>query len=373
MEEFASAQGLAWKNMDRTNQTMLRYQYIMEKTALAQGDYQKPIDSWAVSSRNATNSISEMTGKLAVGLMPTIIKLADMVTDFAQRTSAWAEANKQLISETFASAVEKAMAFGNFLIGVIKTIWRFRNIIIITAAAIKTWQIVSAINIALKAFQAAQIAAAAATGATGAATGVATGAMLAFNAAIAANPIGAIVTGIVILVTAIIMLMIKLSKEVGGLGNAFKVVGQTIMKFLLTPINLAIDAIGGLLSAIGHIPGMDWAKTASASIKGFQDKMNITLTGSESTLTNSGIGYLADPYRNARSAELARQEAAAETAGDDDPMKETNGLLEKLLGKMDLEIEATEGLGKGSKNSPANLRWVAMGMEDFFEIQRLGI
>lgn len=456
MEEFAKAQGLVWKSMDRANQTMLRYQFIMEKTKLAQGDYQKPIASWAVSSRNATQAIGEMAGKLAVGFMPTLIKLADLVTDIAQKISDWADENKKFIAKKFEYYVNKLITFTKELV---KITIKFGPAVLAAVAAVmafsKAKAIYQGVMVAVQAYNAELEAQKLATaGATAAQHGL--------NTAMKANIIGLIVAGVVLLIG----LFIQLSQKVGGVKNAFivvgqtfmkwiltpfnfwievfqlllplgarigiilsesfKAVGQTVWKFLLTPLNLVISSISDLLGAVGKIPGATWAKDASNGIKTFQNSMNTLLTGSDSTLFNSGLSafldpakgaknsmagkiqaaealatsgvsgietfqdkmnvmltgststlfsdgprFITEPYRNARDAEIERRKKNEE---DDDPMKETNKLLNDMLGKFDDQIEATHDLadnGKGS--SPARLRWGAMGTEDFWEIQRLGI
>ncbi|GHU93310.1 hypothetical protein FACS189479_04500 [Spirochaetia bacterium] len=102
LDAFALSKGIkvAVKDMSEASKTALRFQYILENPAAKQamGDYAKPIDSWAVSSRNATSAIQEMWGKLAAGLMPTLIRVANIVTDLARRVSAWADANKEVIA-----------------------------------------------------------------------------------------------------------------------------------------------------------------------------------------------------------------------------------------------------------------------------------
>lgn len=458
MEEFAKAQGKVWKNMNRTNQTLLRYQYIMEKTKLAQGDYMKPIDSWAVSSRNATNSIQEMFGKLAVGLMPTLIKLADLVTATAQKIGAWADENKRLIATKLEKWVNNLIGFTSALV---KITLKYGPAILTAVVAIKAFSMAKAvyqgITVAVQAYNAMLAAQKAATaGATVAQHGL--------NAAMKANIIGLIVAAVILLIG----LFMQLASKVGGVKNAFivvgqtfmkwvltpvnfwidafqlilpigarigvvliesfKAVGQTLMKWLLTPINFVIEGIKGILTIASKLPGkaggfakdalgaiggfqghmntmltgsdstlfnsgtsalLDPArgakdvmadkiqaaeKAATAGVTGiqsFQDKMNVTLTGSDSTLFNSGPGYLADPYRNARAAELERQ---AEAAGEEeDPMGETNDLLAKILARQGDEIGAINDLNDSGPNSPKNLRWNKMGAEDYWSVARAGI
>ncbi|MGA2977331.1 MAG: hypothetical protein ABSF77_18645 [Spirochaetia bacterium] len=120
----------------------------------------------------------------------------------------------------------------------------------------------------------------------------------ALDVAMSANPIGLIIIAVGILSGAI-YLMIKHWKEVTHwIGEAWDKIstfadgitktilpaitalGDAFMKALLSPINLVIDGIAGLLSMIGKIPGIGKPfADAAAAVKGFQDKMNATLTG----------------------------------------------------------------------------------------------
>lgn len=94
----------------------------------------------------------------------------------------------------------------------------------------------------------------------------------------------AIIAGVVLLSTGIYMMVrhwdsvVAVLKVVGGF---FVKIGQTIMKWMLTPINLVIDAIGGMLRLVSKIPGVgDKIKPAVDALDSLQAKMNTTMTGS---------------------------------------------------------------------------------------------
>jgi hypothetical protein len=210
------------------------------------------------------------------------------------------------------------------------------------------------------------------------------------------------------------------------IGNAFRVVGQTIMKFMLTPINLALTGIVSLLDLLSNIPGAgNMIGNARDSVRGFQDKMNTTLTGSDSHLFNGGVSTFADPvraaveeglipagqmeavnggiqrfqdnmnttltgststlldsgldaltqpYREAREEELLRQEAARLAAKGDEKTDETNDLLRQLLTEEKKNTEAVNGLGEtGGTGVPGRLNYAQMGQEDFWSLARAGL
>jgi hypothetical protein len=80
---------------------------------------------------------------------------------------------------------------------------------------------------------------------------------------------------------------IEVLKVVGGF---FVNIGQTIMKWLLLPINMVVDSLSGLLGFMSKIPGMG-KKLAPAidAINSFQSGMNRTLTGTEGAADFGGV------------------------------------------------------------------------------------
>lgn len=73
-------------------------------------------------------------------------------------------------------------------------------------------------------------------------------------------------------------------KKTGSWGKTLKFFGGLLLKNLLQPINLSINAIRGLLWAASKIPG-GVGRAAGEGLKGLselQDKMNVALTGSKS-------------------------------------------------------------------------------------------
>jgi hypothetical protein len=195
------------------------------------------------------------------------------------------------------------------------------------------------------------------------------------NAVMAANPMTLILAGIAAVIAVVIMAMTHLSNQVGGLGNAFKVVGQTIMKVLLTPINLAITGIVSLLDLLSNLPGVgDLIGSGRDAVKGFQDSMNTLLTGSDSTLFNSGLSAFSDPFNIAKDTESSRQAAAAGTStaapSDDSAILSR---LDIIAGNTGDTRDAVEGLGGSGKGVPGRLNYAQMGQEDIFSIMRAGL
>jgi len=209
------------------------------------------------------------------------------MNDIVGRFSAWADANKGVIAtridKFFSFIVWSAQNLAPPILGAVVAFNAIKYSMIAAAAAGK---IFSVVNTIMFAFQSV---------AGGAAT-----AQEALNMVMAANPVGLIITAIAV----VIGLFTLLATKVGGVGNAFKVVGQTLMKFFVMPLNLVIDSIQMAIGLLSLIHGVgDKLAGVNEKISSFQAMTNKTLTGSESAYN------ITDPYKNARSEYLSSREA----------------------------------------------------------------
>ncbi|GHU93516.1 hypothetical protein FACS189479_05010 [Spirochaetia bacterium] len=214
---------------------------------------------------------------------------------------------------------------------------------------------------------------------SGATTG-ATAAQYGLNAAIAANPIGAIITGVVLGVTALILLIARLSDKVGGLGNAFKVIGLTalevgkvILKALVSPLTLAInfviDLVQAVVGLVGMIPGLGSKMGAvNGAIEGYQNQFRNFAELDMSDISAIGTGY-------------KRYKTAADAAGGEAPEARPMSDFEKAMLEwaasirqgQEEETGAINGL-KGSKvnSSAPALDYSKSGRTDFYGTVRNG-
>jgi len=306
----------------------------------------------------------------------------------------WINANREMIKQKIAEVVQKAVivfkravAIVQDLIKKVQAVVKFfrdwgRVILVIGGTVGTLWAIVNAVIAIKNAVVAAKAA------------------FAIFNAVVLANPIVLIVTAIVAEVALVIAGFSLLVKKVGGFKEALEVVAQTIMKCLLMPFNLFLDAVQGLMWALGHVPGMGWAKTASDSIGSFQDKINTALTGGTATLLEGGVRGAVEGYREngiagavtggARGASRVVTESYETHLADylaAHPEEEPNGSSEEekweeLLAAfkegqeknihvdpIDVNVDLSDANGK----NPKGLRWGAMGEEDYWGTARLGI
>lgn len=73
-----------------------------------------------------------------------------------------------------------------------------------------------------------------------------------FNFIMSANPIALVVIGVV----ALIAIFVLLEKRFGLISGAMQLLSNFFDKFLIEPIQIALNLIGKLISAIGKIPGV---------------------------------------------------------------------------------------------------------------------
>lgn len=85
MEAYALAQGIetAWNKMSQQEQTMLRYNYLLEQTADAQGDFAETADSYANQQRIMKLTLEELSAELGEKLLPTVLELTGTITEEA--------------------------------------------------------------------------------------------------------------------------------------------------------------------------------------------------------------------------------------------------------------------------------------------------
>lgn len=81
LEAYALSQGItkAFNDMSQGEQTMLRYQYLMQATADAQGDFARTSDGYANSLRTMETNIESLKTKLGTVLVPALSEAISMV------------------------------------------------------------------------------------------------------------------------------------------------------------------------------------------------------------------------------------------------------------------------------------------------------
>lgn len=83
MEAFALAQGIekAWRNMSQAEKAQLRYSYLLQQTADAQGDFVRTSDSLANQQRIAQLNFENLSAELGKELLPVVNELFSTFND----------------------------------------------------------------------------------------------------------------------------------------------------------------------------------------------------------------------------------------------------------------------------------------------------
>ena len=118
LQEFARQKGIikSIQAMTQQEQTMLRYQYVMKQTALAQGDFARTQDSWANQTRILSERWKEMQivwgdafRTIGTLILPAINTLIKGLTTVAQ----YAKSAAQAIARMFGKEIDSSKETSN--------------------------------------------------------------------------------------------------------------------------------------------------------------------------------------------------------------------------------------------------------------------
>lgn len=240
MQAFALSRGIrkSWSAMTQAEQTMLRYNYLLTVSKDAQGDFNKTLEtSYANQKRVAGVMIDQALANLMKKILPMLTR--------------GLQAFNQAINEIDFEKLGEGLA---------------------AIAKIIPWLVYGFI-----------------------AWKIATYAVAAAQAAMAAGPIGLIIVGVAALI-AIGVLLYKnwdLVKEkflsaVSWMWDGIKMIGRGFMTCMMFPINLILTGVSKLFQLASKLPGVG-GKFASAAqaVSDFQAKANSTL-GSTNLLAPNG-------------------------------------------------------------------------------------
>lgn len=85
LKQFAADQGLVWSEMDQTQKTMLRYQYVLDKTKDAQGDFARTSDGTANSTKIFQASLQDLGTAIGTNLLPIITPVIQKITELINK------------------------------------------------------------------------------------------------------------------------------------------------------------------------------------------------------------------------------------------------------------------------------------------------
>ena len=98
LQKFAADQGLVWNEMSQTEKTMLRYNYVMEKTKDAQGDFARTSNGTANSTKMFKASVQDLATSIGKNLLPIITPLIRKVTTWIQKFDTLSPKTQKIIT-----------------------------------------------------------------------------------------------------------------------------------------------------------------------------------------------------------------------------------------------------------------------------------
>ena len=111
LEAYALSKGIttSWQSLDQASKTTLRYNYILEQTRAAQGDYAKTFGSWANQVRLLTSNLKQLASIIGGALIKVLYPVLSLLN---QIVSAAINAANALAKAFNFQAVDLAKMFG---------------------------------------------------------------------------------------------------------------------------------------------------------------------------------------------------------------------------------------------------------------------
>lgn len=110
LEAYALSKGItkAYSDMSQAEKVQLRYAYVMQQTALAQGDFAKTSDGWANQTRMLSEKWKEFSGVIGSALIQTVLPAVRMLNQAMSQLIDFANNAFKALSEVFGWQTEEA-------------------------------------------------------------------------------------------------------------------------------------------------------------------------------------------------------------------------------------------------------------------------
>jgi len=230
--------------MDPAIKAQVTYALVMEQTTLAQGDYARTASGAANTMKTLSAKFEDAKVALGDALMPAFKALLAVLNLLVPILTA--------IGKYFQENADAIKMYAIIIGTLVAAFYTYRAALIITKVTQQAFVVMQTIM----------------KGATLASTNGLAASILVLNAAMRANPIGLIVTAL-LLVGAAFVIAWKKSETFRGI--VIKVV-QGILKW----VELLLVVWGKFFSALGKIPGMGWAKKVGEGLDGISKKIQTT-------------------------------------------------------------------------------------------------
>ena len=98
LKQFAEDQGLVYNELTQTEKTMLRYNYVLEKTKDAQGDFARTSDGTANSTKIFQASLQDLGTAIGTNLLPIITPVIQKVTELINKFNELSPRTQKIIT-----------------------------------------------------------------------------------------------------------------------------------------------------------------------------------------------------------------------------------------------------------------------------------
>ena len=320
--------------MDPAIKAQVTYALVLEQTKLAQGDYARTASGTANTMKTLSAQFADakvVIGDLVLPAFNALLKVTGLIIPILKSVAGYFKDNADAIKMLAILVGTATVAF-----------YAFKAVMIVHTA------VTAAYTAVLKAqklgFTLAQIAA----------FNFKVAIML-LTAAMKANPIGLIVTGLTLLAAGFVYAW-KKSETFRGI--VIKVV-QGILKW----VELLVAMWGKFFSALGKIPGMGWAKKVGEGLDGISTKIQkasdglsklksgFATTGAPGFIKGGTGGAKGDTTDGTTGGTTGSAAAAAKAAKDKaDKIKKAMADVKKIYDSMNKEIlEAQEKVAEATK------------------------
>lgn len=240
LQEFANGLGLVYDDMTQAEKVQLRYNYVMEMSKNAIGDYARTSDGTANSMRTFQASVENLAVTLGENLLPIVTPIIQKATEMV---NAFAEADPEL-QQLVLKIAGIAAAAGPALIVLGKLVSSFGAVTGVIGPAIGRMVALGGVSKTFSAvMETADGAIVTCTSKISALGGAGKTLSSVFSAI--TSPIGIAVAAITALVAAFAYLMTTNEEFRTSVMNTLSVIGESLMPILQT--------IGQLLTSIGSI------------------------------------------------------------------------------------------------------------------------
>lgn len=258
LEAYAMSQGIseAYSEMSQAEQTTLRYNYLLQVTADAQGDFARTSSSYANQIRLLSENWTEFTGKIASYIIPQLEKLIYKLNNAVT----WMSKNNVVQNVAGAAVTVMNIALNAFdLVGSVAEFmvnnWSLiAPLVYGVAAALVVYNATMGIGWLTTLKNAGAHAVAAVSNAAHTAALFATTlAQQGLNAAMAVCPISWIIIGVIALISILFVVCNAIAKTTGVAESGFGVICGAVYVAGAFILNTAIGVLNGLIQSAWNI------------------------------------------------------------------------------------------------------------------------